>query len=177
MTITLGEYTLRPYEDRDVATIPRYANNRKIWKNLTDIFPHPYTEQNAREWVAYTKTHPQEINFAMAAPDGVIGGIGVVPGTGVFCKSGSIGYWLGEPFWGKGLMTQAARAVTAHVFAQTDLTRLSARVYETNPASMRVLEKVGYTFEGRLRKAIFKDGALLDEMVYSILRNEWEQRQ
>ena len=74
-------------------------------------------------------------------------------------------------------MTQAARAVTAHVFAQTDLARLSACVYETNPASMRVLEKVGYTFEGRLRKAIFKDGALLDEMVYAMLRNEWEQRQ
>ena len=177
MTIALGEYLLRPYENRDSATIPIYANNRKIWKNLTDLFPHPYTEQNAREWVAYTKTHPQEINFAIAAPDGVIGGISVVPGTGVFCKSGSIGYWLGEPFWGKGLMTQAARAVTAHVFAQTDLARLSARVYETNPASMRVLEKVGYTFEGRLRKAIFKDGALLDEMVYAILRNEWEQRQ
>lgn len=177
MTIALGEYMLRPYEDGDIETIPRYANNRKIWKNLTDSFPHPYTEQNAREWVAYTKTHPQEINFAIAAPDGVIGGIGVVPGTGVFCKSGSIGYWLGEPFWGKGLMTQAARAVTAHVFAQTDLARLSACVYETNPASMRVLEKVGYTFESRLRKAIFKDGALLDEMVYAMLRNEWEQRQ
>ena len=84
----------------------------------------------------------------------------------------SIGYWLAEPFWGRGFATSAAKAVSAYAF-QTfeDLQRLQATVFEWNAASARVLEKSGYTFEARMRKSLYKDGRLADTLLYARLRD------
>jgi RimJ/RimL family protein N-acetyltransferase len=87
-------------------------------------------------------------------------------------KSAEIGYWLGEPFWGRGIITKALAAMTKYAFSNFDLIRLYAYVFETNPASMRVLEKAGYKLEGRLRKSVIKDGQILDQMVYAMLKDE-----
>ena len=85
-------------------------------------------------------------------------------------RSAEIGYWLGEPFWGRGIATLAVRAVTAHAFDTHDLTRVFACVFEWNPASARVLEKAGYTREATLRKSVFKDGRTIDQFLYAIVR-------
>ena len=88
----------------------------------------------------------------------------------MYRRSAEIGYWLGEPFWGRGIATAALRAVTDYAFAQHDLVRLHAAVYEWNPASARVLEKVGYVLEGRLRKSVTRDGQTIDGLLYARIR-------
>ena len=90
--------------------------------------------------------------------------------TDVESRSGEVGYWLGEPFWGQGIATAAVRAFVKYVFATFDLVRLDACLYEWNPASARVLEKAGFTFEARLKSAVFKDGQLIDTLLYALVK-------
>lgn len=167
---------IRSYEETDVAAVARHADNRNIWINLTDRFPHPYTEADARKWIQYVQQKDPETNFAIASETEVIGGIGFELLEDVHCKTATIGYWLGESFWGKGIVTRALRALTTYAFSHYDLVRISAGVFEYNPASARVLEKVGYTYEARLRRHVFKDGKIADMLLYAILKNEWENR-
>jgi RimJ/RimL family protein N-acetyltransferase len=89
----------------------------------------------------------------------------------VFRRSAEIGYWLGEEFWGRGIVTEALRAMTDYAFATWDLCRISAGVFEWNPGSMRVLEKAGYELEARCRSAVTRDGETIDELIYVILRS------
>src|SRR5690606_15556735 len=95
------------------------------------------------------------------------GGIGIEPGEGVYARTARFGYWLAEPHWGKGIMSDAARATVEYVLAHFDLVRLEASVYEWNPASMRVLEKCGFEREAVLRRRICKDGRIADEYLYA----------
>ncbi len=168
-TIAQG-WMVRNFMPDDVAALAKYANNYNIWKNLTDQFPNPYTLEDAQHWIETVRSQPLETHFAIANDTELVGGIGFDIKQGIHCQAASLGYWLGEPFWGQGIVTEALRAVTAHAFAQHDLVRLYAGVFETNPASMRVLEKAGYLREGCLRKYAFKDHRLLDIMIYAILK-------
>jgi RimJ/RimL family protein N-acetyltransferase len=102
-----------------------------------------------------------------------VGGIGLDLQADVHRHSAEIGYWLGAAHWGHGIATEAVRAVTAHGFSALDLCRIFAGVFAWNPASGRVLEKAGYTLEGRLRQAVIKDGQALDVVVYAILREDF----
>ena len=106
---------------------------------------------------------------ALDASDPLVG-IGVEPGEGIYARSGLFGYWLGEPNWGRGIMTAAARACADHVLASLEVVRLEAPVFEWNPASMRVLEKCGFVREGVLRRGAFKDGQLIDVVLYARVR-------
>lgn len=111
-----------------------------------------------------------ESDFAIASPTEMIGGVGLTFGSDVYRRSAEIGYWLGEPFWGRGITTAAVIAVTDYAFAEHDVVRVEAAVFESNPASARVLEKAGYVLEGRLRKSVTKDGHTLDELMYARIR-------
>jgi RimJ/RimL family protein N-acetyltransferase len=168
--LTLPRCTLRPYRRDDEASLVRYANNRNVSRNMRDRFPHPYTAAHAREWTTRVSAQSPTANFAIVVSDEVIGGIGLEPGTDVFRRSAEIGYWLGEPFWGRGLATEAVRAATDYAFRTFDICRLEAGVFEWNPASARVLEKAGYTLEGRARLGVFKDGRLGDRLLYALVR-------
>jgi ribosomal-protein-alanine N-acetyltransferase len=88
----------------------------------------------------------------------------------IYCKTGIIGYWLAEPFWGKGIMPSVVELVTRYAFTHLDIIRLQAGVFSKNLASMRVLEKAGYQKEGISRNAIIKNGEVMDEHVYAILK-------
>jgi len=99
-----------------------------------------------------------------------VGSVGIELGTDVFRRSAEIGYWLGEPFWGRGIATEALRAMTEYAFAHFDICRLEAGVFGWNPASARVLEKAGYTLEGRARNAVVKDGRTTDRLLYGLVR-------
>jgi [ribosomal protein S5]-alanine N-acetyltransferase len=166
-----GDIKLRPWSRSDVASLVRYANNRNVWLNLRNIFPHPYTDADAQKWIALCEANrgPTK-NFAVELNEEAVGGIGCELLGDVHCKTAEVGYWLGEPFWGRGIATATLRQMTEYVFANFDLQRIQAFVFGWNPASARVLEKAGYQFEGRLGQSVFKDGRLTDSLLYACLR-------
>ena len=164
-------FRLRPWRLKDALSVAKYANNRAIWINL-DRFPHPYALEDAREWLNMVTGDGPERAFAIEIGDEAVGAISVTPKDDVQVKVGEIGYWLGEPFWGRGIATAAVKLVTEYAFEDLDLMRIQASVFEWNPASGRVLEKAGYQLEGRLRKSIFKDGKVIDSLIYARVRHQ-----
>ena len=161
---------MRSWEWRDRDALVRHANNRKIWINLRDHFPYPYTDEDARDWLASIVRREPENNFAIDVAGEAVGGIGFTVQPDVGHRSAEIGYWLGEKFWGRGIATDALIAMTDHAFANYDICRIYAYVFGWNGASARVLEKAGYTLEGRLRKSVTKDGQTIDNLIYAIIR-------
>lgn len=170
MEFELSKSRLRPWLPGDEESLVRYSNNRKVWRNLRDAFPHPYSLEDAKHWIQIANPALPITNFAIVVEGAAVGGIGLVLKDDVFRRSAEIGYWLGEEFWGRGIVTEAVRTVTEYAFATFDLCRVYAGVFEWNPASMRVLEKAGYEFECRLRKSVTKDGETIDELIYAIVR-------
>jgi RimJ/RimL family protein N-acetyltransferase len=169
MQIDLGEWQIRSFRPGDAAAIAKYANNRRVWINLRDRFPHPYFREHAEAWITHCLRQAPETSFAIASAEEAIGGIGLTPQEDVHRHSAEVGYWLGEPFWGRGIATSALRAVTEYAFAEFELVRLYAFVFEWNRASARVLEKAGYTYEGCLRKSAIKDGESIDQLLYALV--------
>jgi len=170
VNLRLKTCTVRSWEWRDRDAIVRHANNRKVSINLRDRFPYPYTSRDARDWLDAVIDHKPETNFAIEVGGEAVGGIGFTPQHDVGRRSAEIGYWLGEEFWGRGMATEALVAVTEYAFANFDLCRLYAHVFDWNGASARVLEKAGYQFEGRLTKSVIKDGQTIDQLMYAMIR-------
>ena len=170
MEIRLATCTLRPWRAGDEPALARHANNRKVWLNLRDAFPHPYTRADADAWIASNAGVEPARNLAIEVGGEAVGSVGVSPLPDVHRKSAEIGYWLAEPMWGRGIMTEAVAAATENAFRILDVVRLQAAVFEWNAASMRVLEKCGYEREGWLRKSVWKDGKLIDSALYAIVR-------
>ena len=165
----LQDCVLRPWAASDKPNLVRYANNKAIWRNLLDSFPHPYSEADAEFWVAHTEANPG-LHFAIQFGGEAAGGIGVIPQSGLAIQTAHFGYWLGEHAWGKGVATAAAQAMAAYAFQAFPFARLETPVFAWNPASMRVLEKSGFSKEGVLRHSVFKDGQLIDSVLYARLR-------
>ena len=171
MYVELTVASVRSWKWSDVEAIVRHANNRNVWINLRDRFPYPYTASDARRWLESVVGFQPETNFAIAVGDEAVGGIGFSIQYDVARRSAEIGYWLGEEVWGRGIATDALLAVTDYAFANFDLCRLYANVFAWNPASARVLEKAGYSFEGRLIRSVTKDGQTIDQLMYAIIRD------
>jgi len=176
MEIILKNCIIRPFRHDDAEELALQANNIKIWHCLLDRFPSPYTLADARIWIKHTNDLNPQTHFAIAVNDKVAssnkvaGGIGFTLGEGNHRKTAEIGYWLGEQYWGHGIATSALCAMTDFAFANFDIVRLQAHVYESNPASSRVLEKAGYSFETRRKMSAIKCGVIQDEMVWVKLR-------
>ncbi|MFN2383863.1 MAG: GNAT family N-acetyltransferase [Gemmatimonadota bacterium] len=167
-----GSVVVRSWHRGDAASLVRHADDREVWRNLRDRFPSPYTEGDAKRWLRVASREDPGMNFAIAVDGEAVGGIGLGAQPDVFRRSVEIGYWLGRPYWGRGIMTEAVRAVTAYGFATLDVGRIFAGVFDWNPASARVLEKAGYTFEARLRRDVTKDGHTLDRLMYAVTRED-----
>ena len=161
---------MRDFGAGDAASIARHADDRRVWRNLLDRFPHPYTVADAEQWLAHVAAQDPGTDFAIEIDGEAAGGIGLTPGQDVHRRSAHIGFWLGRAHWGKGIASELVPAVTEWAFAHLDLCRIHAEVFEWNAASMRVLEKAGYEREGRLRRAAVKDGETIDLLVYAIVR-------
>lgn len=170
MDLKLERCTIRDYREGDEPSLVEHANNYKIWRNLRDRFPHPYTMRDAVEWVRLANAAEPVTHFAIDVGGAAVGGIGLILEEDVYRLSAEIGYWLGESYWGRGIVSEAVRALTRYAFDTFQLNRIYAEVFAWNPGSMRVLEKAGYEFEGRLRHGIFKDGQVTDAMMYAIVR-------
>lgn len=170
MPLKSTQCTLRAWQSDDVEALLRHANNRHIWRNLRDRFPHPYTPADAASWLHHTTENPHEPNFAIEVAGEAVGGIGLILGQDIDRRSAEIGYWLSEQFWGQGIITDAVRALTEYGFATFDLCRIWANVFAWNPGSMRVLEKAGFVREGLLRRAATKEGQTIDMVLYALVR-------
>ena len=167
MQLVLERCTIRQWRLGDAESLTRHANNRKIWLAVRDLFPHPYTIQDAREFLQRAISEQAEMKFCVEIEGAAVGGIGIHSGQDVYRHTATVGYWLGEEFWGRGIMTEALTAVTDFCFDNFPLGRISAEVFAHNPASARVLEKAGFIFEGRLKNNVMKDGQVLDSLIYA----------
>ena len=164
------ETVIRQWKNEDLQELVSQANNINVWNNLRNYFPHPYTEEHGKAWLEKVVDALPAINMAIEADGKLAGGIGLILNGDVYIKSAEIGYWLGEQYWGKGIATEAVLQMTEYAFYYFDLVRLYAEVFETNKASMRVLEKNGYYLEGVRRKAVFKNDVLMDDYIWVKLK-------
>jgi RimJ/RimL family protein N-acetyltransferase len=171
--IILPGLTVRDWQPDDGPSLAEHANDRRIWINLRDGFPHPYSLADAQQFLALAARKQLGTSFAIAVEGRAVGGIGYILHQDVERVSAEIGYWLGTAYWGRGIMTSALRAVTGYIFDNhKEMQRIYAVPYAWNPASVRVLEKAGYRLEGRMRQSAIKDGKITDQLLYSILRDE-----
>jgi [ribosomal protein S5]-alanine N-acetyltransferase len=169
MRLVLSTCAVRSWEAADLASLVEHANNRKIWMNLRDRFPYPYTRRDGRAFITAVRSREPETLFAIAVDGRAVGGIGFVLHEDVERISAEIGYWLGEAFWGRGIVTEALKATTEYAIEQYALTRIYAVPFAWNAASLRVLEKAGYVLEGRLRRSAIKDGVVTDQLQYAFI--------
>jgi len=169
------EFKLRPWNISDLDSLVKYANNWNVAKNLTDKFPFPYSENSGRAFIEFaTKNDPIHI-FAIDINGQAVGGIGIHPQDDIHRKNAELGYWLAEPFWGKGVISNAVKQSVDFAFDTFHIDRVFARPFGTNLASQKVLEKNGFVLEGRLEKVLFKNNEYLDELIYAVRRENWEK--
>ena len=170
ISIELDTLVLRPWRSEDEASLVQHANNRTIWLNVRDRFPHPYTANDAKLWIKIANRDTTMLNLAMEVDQQAVGGLGIVFKDDVYRHTAEIGYWLGEAYWNRGLTSRAVASLSEYVFEHYDIVRLYAGIFEYNTASARVLEKAGYTFEARLRNSVTKSDQTMDELIYARLR-------
>ncbi len=172
MKIDCGEFFLRPLEIEDAGDLAKNANNRNVWINLRDVFPHPYSKNDAMNFIEFVQAADTMLVLGIMYKNECIGVIGAHFQPDVYQHSVELGFWIGETYWGKGIMTKACREYLKYLFEKKDINRIYSSVFEWNKSSMRVLEKCGFKKEGILRKAVLKDGNFIDEHRYSKLKND-----
>lgn len=169
--IECSSFQLRPWTLADKTSLIEHANNRNIWRNLWDAFPHPYTDADADRWLNSCVREPGTDNIYAIDIDGsAVGTVALERRTDIERMSAEIGYWIGERFWGRGIMTEAVTRVSELALAEPDLIRLFAPVFAWNAPSMRVLEKCGFVREATLKRAGFKDGTVIDRVIFAKVR-------
>lgn len=166
-------FILRPFKNSDKKSLLKNINNKKIYRNTLKI-PYPYTLKDAERWIRRNKNewHKEisklkSLNFAIEINNEVAGGIGF---TKIEGHKAEIGYWLAEKYWNKGIMTESVKLITKFGFKKLKLRRIYAGVFSFNKASMRVLEKAGYKFEGILRKNVKKGNKFIDGYIFSKIK-------
>lgn len=164
------QFTLRPWQPADLTSLVRYANNPHVAQNLMNSFPYPYTEVDGRAFIAMALQSKPPNRMAIEIGGEAAGGIGLHLQQDIYCKNAELGYWLAEPYWGKGIMTEVVAQMVAYSFEHFDIDRIFAKPFGTNLSSQRVLEKAGFALEGRFEKTIFKNGVYHDELVYAVRR-------
>lgn len=170
MHLQLSRCVVRRWRVGDAESLARHADGEAVWATLRDRFPHPYTVDMAHEWLTATVDAERPVNFAIEVEGEAAGGIGFVLQADVDRVSTEIGYWIGERYWGRGVMTEAVRAATDAAFDRYDVTRVFAVPFEHNVASHRVLEKAGFQLEGVMRRSAIKLGRIVDQRLYSRIR-------
>jgi RimJ/RimL family protein N-acetyltransferase len=161
---------VRSFRQGDEQYLVQHANDRAVWLNLRDRFPHPYTQANAEQWIEHVLQTKPETSFAIDVNGEAVGSIGFVLHEDIERCSAEVGYWLGQSYWGRGIVTLALRAITQYALTQFELTRLYAVPFLRNPASLKVLEKAGYQCEGIMRRSAIKDGEVLDQALYAYVK-------
>ena len=166
------EFELRRWQPDDAESLAENANNIKIYNNLRDALPHPYSLEDARRFIEATlKKGLPTTNFAITVDKKAVGSIGIVVQEDVQRISAEMGYWLGENYWGRGIMSRVIKQMTDYVFANFDIIKIYAIPFDFNTASQKVLQKAGFELEAILKKAAVKNGKIVDLYYYSIIKN------
>jgi len=168
------KFKLRPWSFADLESLVKYANNPSIARNLTNQFPHPYLLQHGRQFIEMAMSHNPVRIFTIEINGEAAGGIGIHPQNDVYCKNAELGYWLAEPYWGNGIITEAIIQMIAYGFKNFDINRIFARPYGSNKPSQRVLEKAGFSLEATLKGAFYKNEMYEDELIYAVRRSVTE---
>lgn len=165
---------LRKWDMLDAGSLARYANNPKIAQNLRDVFPNPYTFADAEAYIdaCLAADEASALCCAIELDGQAAGSVGLFRGSDVYRKCAELGYWLGEEYWGRGVMTDAVRQICAEGFEKWDIARIYAEPFADNLGSRRVLEKAGFTLEGTMRRGAYKNGAYRDWCMYALLRED-----
>lgn len=169
----MSKTTLRELTEKDHTALVELANNKKIWSNLRDVFPHPYSAQDGHNFISMVHTDTNAKRFAIDYDSNFVGMIGMFPQGDVYRYNAELGYWIGEKYWGKGIGTSAVSLIVEYAFNKTEITRLYAGIFGYNKASAKILEKNNFRNEGIAKSTVFKDGEYHDEMRYAILKEEW----
>jgi RimJ/RimL family protein N-acetyltransferase len=173
MNLSFDGGTVRTMVLSDADSLARHGNDRDVWINLRDRFPHPYRREHAEAYIAHLATLPEPRTWVIDVGGEAVGSISITPLDDVERISAEVGYWIGREHWGKGIMTGALRAVTTHALRERGLTRVFAMPFATNAASIRVLEKAGYVREGFMRRGAIKDGKIIDQLLYGAYDDTW----
>ena len=173
-TLSNEDLILRPFQSEERDKLAKLCNNKKIWDNVRDFLPHPYTEKDASEFICLCQMEVPQTTFAIVYRGELAGCIGLVRQTDVFRLGAELGYWIGEPFWGRGIATEAVKMITGYGFQQLGLERIQAGVFDFNKASRRVLEKCGFKLEGILERSVVKNDIICDEYMFAKLRPQSE---
>jgi [ribosomal protein S5]-alanine N-acetyltransferase len=168
--LALRGWSLRAWRAHDAPALAEHANNRSVWRNMSDRFPHPYTLEIAQDWVQRGHVDFGGDNWAIALDDAAVGGCGVRQLDSHLRCNAEIGYWLAEPYWGRGVVTRVARALIDRALADPAITRVFAPIHADNPASMRVAEKAGMVLEAVQPQSALKAGQAIDCVVYACYR-------
>lgn len=164
------DFLLRPWRENDLSSLLKYADNPTIARYMTNKFISPYTSDQGKRFIQYAmEADPLRI-FAIAVEGEAVGAIGIHPQSDIEQKNAELGYWLGEPFWGKGIMTAAIQQIVTYGFDTWEINRVFARPFGSNKGSQRALEKAGFRLEARLEKTLFKNDEYEDELIYAIRR-------
>jgi ribosomal-protein-alanine N-acetyltransferase len=166
------DFLLRRWNEEDVESLAKYADNLAIAQNLRNIFPSPYTEEDALWYIndILNKGEERQCLRAIEINGEAVGNIGVFLMDDVYCKSAELGYWLGEPFWGHGIMSRAIHELCSYTFDHYEIIRIFAKPFAHNIASRRALEKSDFELEGILRKSVYKNGKIYDSCIYALTR-------
>lgn len=165
--------SIRKWTLEDAPALAVILSNKHILDNLRDGLPYPYTKADAESFISSMLAADAGAAFSFAViEDGALAGcVGIFRGQNIHSRTAELGYYLGEPFWGKGIGTCAVRQACGYVFAHTDILRIFAQTFAENAASIRVLEKAGFACEGVLRQSAVKCGTVRDMKLYALLRN------
>ena len=165
---------IRKWELSDAKDLAAALSNKKVQDNLRDGLPYPYTEQDGKEFISamLSADENETVAFAIMVDDKVVGSIGIFRQGNIHRQTAELGYYIAEEYWGKGIITEAVKQICAYVFANSDIIRIYAEPFAYNIASCRVLEKVGFQYEGTLRSNAVKNGKVIDMKMYSLIKEE-----
>lgn len=166
---------IRKWELSDAKDLAAALSNKKVQDNLRDGLPYPYTVQDGKEFISAMLSADKNETFAFAimVDDKVVGSIGIFRQGNIHSQTAELGYYIAEEYWGKGIMTEAVKQICEYVFGDSDIIRIYAEPFAYNIASCRVLEKVGFQYEGTLRSNAVKNGKVIDMKMYSLIKEEY----
>ena len=168
MTTDLSEnIRLRRPDETDEEPMAGFCNNIKIWNNVRDLMPFPYSREDAADFIRMCQAESPTVTFAIEYEGKFSGCIGLKIQSDIYRLSAELGYWVGETFWCRGIATRAVELITDYGFRQLGMIRIFCGVIDYNKASQRVLEKSGYTLEAVCKQAVFKNGRICDEYRYA----------
>jgi len=168
--ISTHDFVLREWQKEDAEGLALIADNKKIYDNLRDVFPHPYTLDDAKSYISFISKSQKDVGLVIEVNGKLAGSIGAFFKEDVYRKNAEIGYYLGENYWRKGIMTKAIQSLTHYVFENYDVVRIYAEPFARNAGSRRALEKAGFILEGVLKKSVIKNNTIEDSCIYALVK-------